>query len=502
MKRMQQALWTFVAASLTLSLSSCSSCSRKPTTGGPAGGAASSAAPPQFYTPPGAVFEATYTSNTVRIDLPTTQKTLRSVSRDGRVYVFDASDSRLQDLAEGKVLFLEHLGARRVLAVQKQGSQIALLTEAAFLTDFIEDGRIEFTAPINFRRPHAQVLSPLGGPDLLVNLRGWFGHPALVYASEDANKASIGLHTKGEIDNWEFELEGEPEGDGFSLSLDAAKKLAGLTASVKVKGDLSHISTAFKAVIHGRKMQEFEYNTPLQGKLHVGWAVLMGGENSGIGEARLKLPPFAKDVIDVYGVPLLFRIDEALIFKPGFGGKKDAAEGGFNLTYNGTGGLSIHGEQSSPQGTMDAEPSPEKTTAKSPAAHGVVLAVNAPKISISFGTESITEAIKQAVPAALLDKAAEVIENGPFGLSGLVKKVKEDFFTLEGAAYVQLVTVFDYAGSGPLSIVPCSLTHLNFFAQAGADAQLGAFKGESPKLNLKETKLTFREPDINACGPK
>jgi hypothetical protein len=504
MRCAQRALLALSAACLVLSLSSCSSCSRSSSPTSPSNVSTSSPAPPEFYNPPGAVFEATYTPNTIRIDFPTVKKSLRSVSDDARVFIFDASDSRIRELAKGKVMFLEHLGVRKVDEVMNQGSQIAVLTEAAGLPDFIQDGHIQFKAPIDFRRTRAQAMLVPGpdGPGLLGNLRGWFGHPALVYAGDDENAGSIGLHTKGEINDWEYELSGKPEGGGFKLELEAGKKIKGLTASVKATGDLEHITTAFNAVIHGGKMDDLEYNTPLAGKLHVGWAVLTDGENSGIGEARLKLPPFAKDVIDVYGVPLLFRIDEAIIFKPGFGGKKDAGEGGFNLTYNGTGGLSVHGDKSSPEGSMDAQPSLEKTTTESLAAHGVVLAVDAPKISISLGTESILEAIKESMPAPLLDKAAKVLENGPFGLGGLVKKAQEDFFKLEGAAYVQLVTEFDYAGSGPLSIVQCSMTHLNFFAQAGADAQIGVYKGEAPKLNIKETKLTVRDPDIDACGKK
>jgi hypothetical protein len=337
---------------------------------------------------------------------------------------------------------------------------------------------------------------------LLGSLSGWIGAQRLVYAAGDENSGKIGIHTKGEINDWQYELAGEPEAHGFKLTLEAGKKIKGFTASVKANGNLENVTTAFNAVIHGGKMEDLEYNTPLSGKLHVGWAALTDGDNTGIGEARLKLPPFAKDVIDIYGVPLLFRIDEALIFKPGFGGKKDAGEGGFNLNYDGTGGLSVHGEKSTPEGTMNADPSLEKTTTESLAAHGIVLAVDAPKISISLGTESILEAIKESMPAPLLDKAAKVLENGPFGLGGLVKKAKEDFFKLEGAAYVQLVTEFDFAGSGPLSLVPCTMTHLNFFAQAGADAQIGAYKGEAPKQNIKETKLTVRNPDIDACGKK
>src|SRR5689334_19084719 len=54
--------------------------------------------PSQFYTPANAVFKVTYTDNTVRMDLETLKRTLRSVSRDGRVMVFDASAPQLQNI--------------------------------------------------------------------------------------------------------------------------------------------------------------------------------------------------------------------------------------------------------------------------------------------------------------------------------------------------------------------------------------------------------------------
>jgi len=491
-----------LVTSLVLQLSSCSS-SRKSAADNTGTGShlPSGQLPSSFYTPPHAVYEVTYTPNTVRIDFPTTQRLLRSVSEDARVFVFDGSDSRLADLQPGKIMFLEHLGARRVDAVQRQGTQTNVLTEFAGLTDFIQNGRIGFSTPINSQRAGAEIPSIPTGFGLFDGLRAWLQPPLVAYASE-GNKNPIGLTNSGKLNDWEYKLRGEPKGDGFKLSLDVQKKLAGITAVVKTEGEVSHISTAFKANIQGGKMQDLDYSTPLQGNLHVSWTALTSGDNSGIGEARVKLPPFAKDVLDIYGLPLLFRIDEALIFKPGFGTKHDAAEGGFNVNYDGSGGLSVKGEQSTPEGTMQAEPELEKTTSESMAAHGIVLAVDAPKVSISLGTESILEAIKQTMPKTLEDKVAQVLANGPFGLGGLVKKAKDDFFKLEGAAYVQLVTEFDYSGSGPLSLVPCTMTHFNFFAQAGADAQIGMIKGESPHFDLYKTSKTIRNPDVDICGKK
>ena len=340
MKRTLKGLFALCLVGLMLGLSSCSSCSRSASPSAP-GRSALGTAPADFYTPPGAVLEVQYTPDTVRIDFPTVQKTLRSVSEDGQLFLFDASDPRISELKEGKVMFLEHLGVRRVIGAQNQGTQVAVLTDEAALTDFIQDGRIEFTAPITFQRAAAQALPKALDPDLFAGLQGWLS-PSPVFANA-GKKSAFSAHLKGEANGWEFELEGEPEGDGLSLTLDAAKKLAGLTASVKAKGDVNHITTAFKAVVHGAKIQDFEYNTPLQGKVHVTWAAQTHDEGGGIEESRLKLPPFAKQVIDIYGIPFLFRVDEALIFKPGFGTKHDAAAGGFTMTYDGTGGISVHG---------------------------------------------------------------------------------------------------------------------------------------------------------------
>lgn len=472
--------------------------------GGPGNGATTDSAPAAFFTPPGAVYDVKYTANTVRIDLPTVQKALKSVSSDGRIFVFDASDPQVHSIAAGKVMFLEHIGVLRVTGVANKDGQVVVATAPAGFTDFIQDGKIQFSMPVDFRRIRSGMVHEPTWPSFLPTLGGWLGPLEPVYASGGGTPGLIGLSTNGQSNGWNYTASGSAGGDSLSLSLDAGKDIAGMTVKIGAQGSLSNINTEFTAVIQGGKMSSFDYQTPLQGKLHVTWAVLISGDNSGIGEARLQLPPLAKDVIDVYGLPLLFKVDEALIFKPGFGGKHDAAQGGFDLTFDGNGGLSLQGAQKSAEGKMNAQPSLEKTTAESLAAHGVVLAINAPKVSVSLGTDSIKEAIQSVVPSALLDKGADMLKGAlnSLGLNGAMQPASDDFFNVQGSAYVQLVTEFDYTGSGPLSIVPCSLTHLNFYGQAGAGAQLLALQAQSPSVNFNETKQTFREPDIDACGQK
>ena len=503
MKHMPKRMAFGITAAISLTASLLVSCSKKPgSSAGQATSAPLSGTPAQFYAPRNLVFNVKYTSNTVRVDLPTAQKAIRSVSQDGRVVLFDASDPRLAGLKQGDILLLEHLGVRRVLATQKQGSQIAVATGSPGLGDFIQDGRIEFSAPMDFHARHAQERWPANG-NPLARLWNAIRLDGVVHAQQPCGNpedAHMGLQLKGEVDEWEFEVEGEPEGDGLGLCLNAAKKLAALTARIGINGELENVSTAFKAAVSGGKVSEFEYSTPIEGKIKVTWAALTTGAGAGIGESRLKAPPWWKQVIDVDGIPFLLQVNGNVIFKPGFGGAHDAAEGGFEASYNGSGGLSVHGAQTSQEGSMSGEPSLEKTTAESMAAHGVVVAVAAPKVALSIGTESFEEALKEVAPQGFLDEAAEALEKGPF--ASLFKTVKENFFNLEGAAYVQLVTEFDYAGSGPLSIVPCSMTHLNMTGQAGADATLLALKVESPHVDLFKVSKVNRDPDIDACGQK
>lgn len=487
-------------------LAGCSKTSQKnaATSSDSAGRAAIAGTPAQFYTPEGAVYDVKYTSNTVRVDLPTAEKALKSVSSDGRLFLFDGADGRIRGLAAGKVLFLEHIGVLRVNGVANKGGQVIVATSPAGLTDFIEDGKIKFSMPVDFRQMRSELAPERKTSSFWPRLGGWLGPLEPVYASGGGTPGLLGVSTSGQVNNWSYTASGSAGGNGLSLSLDASKSLAGMTVKINAQGDLSNVSTQFTAVIQGGKMSDFEYQTPMQGRLHVTWAVLIDAANGGIGEARLQLPPLAKDVIDVYGLPLLFKVDEALIFKPGFGEKKNAAQGGFDLTFDGNGGLDIQGSQKSAEGKMDAQPSLDKTTVSALAAHGVVLAINAPKISVSLGTESIKEAIQSVVPSAILDKGADLLKGAldSLGLSGAVQAAPDDFFDVQGSAYVQLVTEFDYAGSGPLSLVPCSMTHLNFYGQAGAGAQLLALQAQSPTVNFNETKLTFRDPDIDACGQK
>ena len=159
--------------------------------------------------------------------------------------------------------------------------------------------------------------------------------------------------------------------------------------------------------------------------MKVDWAVETTGANSGIGERRLRLPTFFKEIFVANHLPFLYEISANLIFIPGLGGHKDAVAGGFDVVFKGKGGFAATDKDGTPIKTMEASPqSVEKVTSSALAPHGIVIAVNAPKIAFSFGTTSFMEAVHSSVPARLRTaarrcvrtSAREVSFQGYFGL--------------------------------------------------------------------------------------
>jgi hypothetical protein len=415
-----------------------------------------------------------WTKNTVDVDGNTAQQALVSVSTDGHVLVFNTSDSRIVNLTAGQVLLLEDLGARRVLGTVRQGPITAVATNAASLTDLIQEGTLQL--PNNSKAP------------TILDQQDTQGRPGA-----EKDQAIV-----GEVNDWHYRVSSDAGDEPIKFDFSAAKHLSGFDATVEGKGTLANAGFSFLADIHGAKLQKLLFSAPVEGNLKIDWTAKTSGSNSGIGERRLRLPSFFKELFVANHLPFLYEINANIIFIPGLGGKKDAVEGGFTVTFDGMGGFTSNGKDGSPIQQMKAAPtSVEKVTSSALAPHGIVLAVNAPKIALSFGTTSFMEAVHSAVPAALKNsKNADAFEPR---LSQYLAKDNADYFRTEGGAYVQWVNEYDYTGSGPMSVVPnCVTTHFNLIASGGFDAKLlGLDSKGSFELFKKESSST--EPDIGGC---
>src|SRR5258707_12397207 len=205
-----------------------------------------------------------WTKDAVVVDGNTAHNSLKSLSSDGHVLVFNTSDQRIVKLAAGQVLVLQDMGARRVLGTLTQGPLTAVATNAAALTDFIEDGTIQF--PTNSRDP-------------------------VILDQQDTNFGPGVKKLTGEVDEWQYTVQSDAGSDADPNDLDfcfvAKKHLGGLDATVNGKGHLKNNGFSFVAEIHGAKLQKLLFTAPVEGTLKVDWVAASKGSNSGIGEKRL-----------------------------------------------------------------------------------------------------------------------------------------------------------------------------------------------------------------------
>ena len=415
-----------------------------------------------------------YTTKTIVVD----PKNIVGVSHDAHALVLNGSDKCVQALVAGDVLFFKKLGVLEVKKVLKVAqNRVAVAVSSASLTDFINDGTFQI-----YKQTLGDAAEPTGA---------W-------------SKGSEPQQPPGGDGDWKFTT----GGSGSTYSFSAFKQNGGLSASVQAHGEISKFGFNFLTVIHQDRVQQATYKVDTDGTLDVDWMVQTSGAGQGIGESRLRLPALHSGLVDSPDdVPLLFQVYANLIFKPGFG-EKAAAKGHFKITYSGEGG--IDGDSPS-NGGLDAKSEIKSTASSAKAAHGAVVAVNAPKFAISFSTTSFLWALSARSPSALNTAGANLADSlqgqlGSYVKADLMPPASGDLFKVRRAAYVMWVSSVAYAGAGLLAMLPCQQYYQTYLAQAGIDKDLlGQISGLKPPDNgvtiLKKEKTTVI-PAIKGCEPK
>lgn len=431
-----------------------------------------------------------YTSSAIRID----PKTIVGVSHDVQVVVLQ--DSTCADsLTAGSVMFLKHFGVLKVGAVKKiktPSPEVAVGVSSAALTDFINDGTLQML------KETPQTATEPGGSNSS-------GNPWADIA-EPYHEQSPGEQP------WKYTT----SGTATSYSFTASKENNGLSASVIGKGQVSG-GYNFLVVIHSDKLQQATFTVPTDGTLDVDWMAQTTAAGQGIGESRLRMAPLYSGLVDSPDdIPFLFQIYANFIFKPGFG-EKAAAQGHFQITYKGEGGID---GSSAVNNSLDATPDISSTTSSAKAAHGAVVAINAPKFALTLSSDSFLWALANRLPSALNMKGADLADSleaqlGAAYASKHTVNIKypeeDDYFELPGAAYVQWVTSVAYAcqglmGAGLISPVPCQQYYQTYLVQAGIDKEmLGSISGSIPPDKgvevFKKTGVSAI-PSIQGCMPK
>ncbi len=413
---------------------------------------------------PGTVFDVTYTSNTVRIDMETAHRTLKSVSSDGDVFVFDDSDPRIRSLAEGQVLFLENLAVRKVLAVARKDSQIIVGTERAGLDDLVQKGTMQWNVPIHFSAL-AAANNRDSGPDTDKPSWGFFFSPErAVYA------AGTELSFSGKVSGWNVSFDTKPSPNRLDMKFHVDKNLDELIVDLSAKGYLKDFFTAASMHVQDGSVDDFAFsNTSLNGEMNVDWTAMRGeGKTAGMDTPNIKLPPLAKIPMPIGGVPFVLTINANLILKPGFGGKKETAKGGFKITYDSEEGIKVSNGQAVGSGTVTGGGSIGGVESFSLAPHAILIGMAAPKIALSLGTDSTLDLVTGALRSSVADTLSDFLSKSSVGK--YMKKKADSSFKTEASASVQSIAVFTLVTAGTLGMFPCKVSHLNITCKAGADA--------------------------------
>jgi hypothetical protein len=442
---------------------------------------------------PGTIANVTLTSNTVRIDDSTTHRILKSIGSDGDIFVFDNSDQRIQNLREGQVFLLDNVAVRKVLAVAKKDNLIIVGTDYASLTDFIQQGQLKWSAPIKFGSLLAAKDSP---PPLNSSASStWFIPDGTVYA------AGTELSYSGKVDDWDTNMKVTPSSNRLDMEFKVFKSFQGMTVMTSAKGYLKDFLSSADIEVAQGDLSNFSYDaTDLNGELNVQYAATRDGEAAGIDKPNIKLPPLAKIPMPIGGIPFILTINANLILKPGFGAKKEAASGSFQVTYNGDEGFQVKGGSPQSSSTIDGTGTIGKVATASLAPHAILIGLAAPKITLSLGMQSAMDVLQQAFPSSLADSLSDFLANSSAGK--WAKKKLNSTFKTEAAAYVQTVAVGTMTSEGSLGLFPCKLTRLLLQFEGGADAYLLGQKAADKHLMIAKKEFVVREPDVKACGDK
>lgn len=440
---------------------------------------------------PGTVADFTLTSNTVRIDEATTHRILQSVGSDGNIYVFDNTDSRIRNLQEGQILFLENIAVQKVLAVIRKDNLIIVGTDYASLTEFIQQGHLKWNAPIQFGSLFAQAMDPI--PSKFQT--SWIPE-STVYA------AGTQLSFSGKIDGWDTSIGVTPGSNRLDITFKVARTYEGMSVLVSSKGYLKDFLSAADIQVSQGNLDNFAYDAKnLNGEMDIDYAATRGeGEAAGIDKPNIKLPPIAKVPMPIAGIPFMLTINANLILKPGFGAKKEAASGSFHISYSGDEGFQVKGGNAQASGSIDGSGAFARIATASLAPHAILIGVAAPKITLSLGPPSMTDVLQQAFPSGLADTLSDFLTKSAAGK--WAKKKIDPSFKTEAAASVQTVAVGTMTAAGSLAMVPCKLTRLILEFKGGADAYLLGVKGFDKEVLFAKKEFVMRDPDINACGDK
>jgi len=447
---------------------------------------------------------------------------LISVSSDGSTLVFNRTLGKIPTMADGEVVLIKGLMARKIIASESKGDELAVLTVPVGLLDIVTDAKVHVEAPIRFGRSQSVVAettrAPLEGLFSLLATPAYAQSPTAErhkQAEKDAygNLASSAYHAV--VDGWETDFRAEPAPGRVNLFIELKKSLANATAVITGEGYLADFDFSSDIDVEHSVTERVQMNyKKLNGNMNFKWAVQTTAAGALRGNAKMKLPAAIQIPLYQYlgGLPLFLEISGAVLVKPAFGAQYEFATGAFRITYDGYQSFLAKEGNVDADGKVTGDIKFEDSEAGSGAPVGLVLGFAAPRIELSIGVSKILkfDGVKEA--AAKADEYFDLLVAKTFGADALHKfksspmsevtagKIADAALGSDAAAYIELTTTTGMSHTGAAVMVPCIRTDVHLSASVGASANaFGQSVGNAEKEIFKKDYTRVKPSEDLLC---
>lgn len=409
-------------------------------------------------------------------------------SRNGHGLVFDETSPEINALKAGDVLVIKGLIARKILAVERTGGEVVVVTDPASMTDVVKEGEVHVEAPIRFGTlPTADRRTPSHSwTDWLIapayaDAANIAGARASDHAASGASRDAMGNIASAAggavFGDWKVsKWSATPVGDRLEVDLEMAKDKDGFKGLVDAHGFINNFN-----MIHNFKVNAQAGETSLLVQnvsvdITFKWTIAKETPGPWTNEDKIKLPAPLKIPLSQYvgGLPLFLEISAALLIHPALTGGSEIANGSYKLTYSGSMGIS--GTNGDTTGTSDGEGAVEIVddggmSAVAPV--GMILGIGAPRFELQLGLSEVFPKLGKVSEAidkidAKIDKLAKA-HMSPEWYAAATKAVDtlKDAIKSQADVFAQLIVTEGVTRTGSSAVHECSWIKTVLTAQVG-----------------------------------
>ena len=460
----------------------------------------------------GSVTGLTYAPGVITLERRDGLGALKEISTNGDLLLFSGKNSTIAALKPGSVLLIKGLLAKKVLAVEENEGDIAVLTEPASVTDVVQDGHLTYDYPVRFSS--AGVVNTALAPETPES--GWFASDLFVgtaYAAtppDAAEAPSTALTKTFEVKGWTVEVTATPQNDKVNLKVKASKEGNGFKAVVIGDGYLQNFDAGGDLTVEHGKVEQLEMiNRKLNGTMNFTWSVKLDVADRPFQSVKIEIPVMVNVPLAplLGGLPFFLVVDGAVLIKPGFGAAEEISYGEFRITYDGTQRFKVHEGTVDPEGNVSGTVELLKWGNYSKIAPvGLVVAFAAPRIELTFGMSKALKTLSDFdKPAETADKLFDKLGRKVFGDEKMdklkdvnIEKALDVIKGNEASASFELISSSG-TSAGVLSWGPCQQTDIYISASVAANAKLlGQSAGEAKK-ELWKKHIHASQPDGVNC---